>query len=1212
MPHDVFVSYATEDAAKADEVVRALEAAGIHCWIAGRDILPGTNWAAEIEQAIRQSRVMVLVVSPDFNRSVHTPKEIILGIDQKLHIVPIRTVGFQPWGHLRYFLADEQWLDASAEKLEERLNLITQVVRHYLARGSARNSQPDGTQPAKALGILPLGPLLKLEMWPPMKLGKDPSVWLQAWNALVPLTGRESDIEDLFQMIRAEGAFRWRVLFGEAGIGKTRIAIEFARQAMSEGWHAGFLSGDDLRRFVSADLVGAWRPCVPTLIIVDYAASKVADLRPLFKHLSAIEAEAAQDTDAAAAVPPVRVLLLERHADEARGWLNTLRAGGEGATRVYLRDVCYRGLKKLQPPGGKNPTGATAVNLTRKIIANTFERWAAIKGLPAPPLPDFTEKDWRAIQLRTDNRPLYLQMAALHACERGSAVELPAWGRGELLRSAVERERLYVETTCGANTPLCKAVAHITAILCLAGRGAAHDGRQWIQTVANELAAKGLGTLSVDTVEDQRKAIFTEAETGFSDVEAGIIQPDMVSEGFAAQVLREEDGGPPVETLKQVLRVSEKAWPNLVRMVQDLVGIERHLFPRHKKPGDEIPEIESIDSWLPPLLADRPMEELRKLTAVIPERSISLHRFALLVNEHLLSCIPADHIAERAECLLSLATHRIFQSRATRETHEQAIQELQEAVRLFSQLPLDDGKCGCRLQLARAYRRLENASSILREYEGAVRYILIAARLAGGDSYEDSTSSDASAKVDAASFRMPEGQEAMLEFANCLNNLGTNLKALKRTSEELSVLLRAVDVGEHLIAHNAQRYEPDLARYLNNLSLAQSAGNDLAGAILSSRRSARIRAEFALTNPDEFATPLSLTLRNLVAFEYSQKNVAGAQEATEQLIAIYDDLSARDPGSYRAELAQCYHNIGYLCDDTGNKAEGIRYTLEGLKIREELLESDFDYYALPLAWSHNNAGNMYHDIGDLAHAHPYLERAYALRLKWVESAPGRQLPELTKSADLMAKLCRDENDAEGEAVWLERTVRYAREIELPAGEGAMAEYSLAEALRRLGRTAEANVAAISSAQGFRKLFDASSSETDFTNWVEAGCNLSSALAFQGDWIDDGGALAQAIEVARQVLARLDPEKKAFSYLWGALMTNLGHAEYRQGELLGQIDGVRQGIESLQTALQHHIKHRNKSASDEPSQLLARAYEALANLQGTSNPGEKSLSTAGGT
>jgi len=1204
MPHDVFISYSSQDAVKANEVVRALEKAGVRCWIAERDILPGTaNWAADVERAISEARAMVLLVSPDFNRSVQTPKEMILAIAEKLFILPIRITDFQPWEHLRYFLADCQWVDASGEKLAQRLDLVSTVLRNYLARGPAavafeRLSQPksDGLQPAQALGILPLGASLKLDMWRPMKLRNDqPSLWLQAYNALVPMTGREPEIEELFQMIWAEGLFRWRIFFGEAGIGKTRLAIEFARKAQSDGWYAGFLSGSNLQSFVSAGSFKAWRPCLPTLVVVDYAASKVADLRRFFEHLSAMEAENDSDMDAAEATPPVRVLLLERHADEARGWLHELLSAGESVTGDLLRSTCYLGLKKLQPPGGLATSGTVSSDFTRQIILNTFERWATITGRHAPPLPDFTEKDWRNIQLRTGNRPLYLQMAAIHACERGSAVQLPAWGRGELLRAAVAREREYVKAECAGNADLCKAVEHITAILCLAGGGAAR-GRQWIQAVGEEL--RGIGVfISPNKVEENRRAIFAEPQKNSSDVETGVIQPDIVSEGFAAQVLQGEEGGPPYESLKQVLRLAGvKAWANLVRMVQDLVGIEKQLFP--------CGEIGSIDSWLPPLLADRSTEELHQLTNIIPERSISLHEFAVIVNEHLLKCVPADHVAERAECLLLLGIHRIRSSRTTREALEQAIRELQEAITLFGQLPLADGQRGCRLKMAKAYRLIDTAFTSLMKYQDAAINSAIAARLASGET-GDCRVQDMATEIDVAALRTPDGQQSMSEFADCLNNLGMNLNSLQRCSEALATMQRAVEVGEKLIAYNWHQYAPDLARYLNNLSQAQVSCNDLEGAVLSSRRSAQIRSEFARENPDEFAQPLSFTLENLVKHEYSLKNVAGAQAATEQLIAVYDDLSARDPASYRAPLAQCYHNIGYLVDSTGNKAEGIRYTLEAVKIREELLESDFDRHALGLAWSHNNVGNMYHELSDFAKAHTHLERSYALRLKWVENAPGRQLPELINSANLMAKLCRDENDEQAEVTWLERTVRHGRSAELPLADRAMAAHSLAEALGRLGRTSEAAAAAASAAEDFLKEFNSRSPEDNLSMWANAGCNLASALTLQGDWTNDPEVLARGMEVSQQVLSRINPEEGDLSFVWGALMNNLGHAQYRQSELLGQIEGLRKGIESLKAGAHHQRKHGYNAAAEETTQLIVRAQDAAVRMQGMSNSGAAS-------
>ncbi len=58
---DVFVSYASQDAAVADAIVEALEAHGIKCWIAPRDVRPGTVYADAIVGAINESKALVLV-----------------------------------------------------------------------------------------------------------------------------------------------------------------------------------------------------------------------------------------------------------------------------------------------------------------------------------------------------------------------------------------------------------------------------------------------------------------------------------------------------------------------------------------------------------------------------------------------------------------------------------------------------------------------------------------------------------------------------------------------------------------------------------------------------------------------------------------------------------------------------------------------------------------------------------------------------------------------------------------------------------------------------------------------------------------------------------------------------------------------------------------------------------------------------------------------
>ena len=69
MPHDVFVSYSSDDKPTAESVCATLENKGIRCWMAPRDVLPGVDWGGAIIDAINASHVMVLVYSAKANDS---------------------------------------------------------------------------------------------------------------------------------------------------------------------------------------------------------------------------------------------------------------------------------------------------------------------------------------------------------------------------------------------------------------------------------------------------------------------------------------------------------------------------------------------------------------------------------------------------------------------------------------------------------------------------------------------------------------------------------------------------------------------------------------------------------------------------------------------------------------------------------------------------------------------------------------------------------------------------------------------------------------------------------------------------------------------------------------------------------------------------------------------------------------------------------------
>ena len=90
MAHDLFISYSTQDKLTADAACATLEAAGVRCWIAPRDITPGIEWGAAIVAAISHCRAMLLIFSASANDSPQIRREVERAVSKGIPVIPLR------------------------------------------------------------------------------------------------------------------------------------------------------------------------------------------------------------------------------------------------------------------------------------------------------------------------------------------------------------------------------------------------------------------------------------------------------------------------------------------------------------------------------------------------------------------------------------------------------------------------------------------------------------------------------------------------------------------------------------------------------------------------------------------------------------------------------------------------------------------------------------------------------------------------------------------------------------------------------------------------------------------------------------------------------------------------------------------------------------------------------------------------------------------
>ncbi len=256
--------------------------------------------------------------------------------------------------------------------------------------------------PAAAL----VQPLLEVPERRLLECESTPGMLLRADAGVVPFHGREHEVADFLEWSDNGRPLAVRLLTGEGGMGKTRLAIEIARILAGRGWQSGF---------VPRSLAGpaTWWSRVrhegsPVFMVVDYAEHEAQTLLPLLRECLRRRAER------------VRFLLLARNAFD--WWDELLEAGDEVGDLLQGPATAVRSLGPL----------ASSDEARQKTFRVAVEKFANARDRPKPggPLPNLSPRYF--------SRVLLIHIAALAAID-GVVVR----GEGGLLAYLLRRERRF-------------------------------------------------------------------------------------------------------------------------------------------------------------------------------------------------------------------------------------------------------------------------------------------------------------------------------------------------------------------------------------------------------------------------------------------------------------------------------------------------------------------------------------------------------------------------------------------------------------------------------------------------------------------------------------------------------------------------------------------------------------------------------------------------
>lgn len=146
MDHDVFISYSSQDMKAAQAICHVLEQKEIRCWMAPRNIPPGSDYGDVIDDAIKSCKVVVVIFSETAAESQWVKGELNIAFEEQKTIIPFRLDNTPLKGQNRVMLNKTHWIDAYPDYKIKFNDLVAAVA---LSVGKEVHLEEDPPLPPK-------------------------------------------------------------------------------------------------------------------------------------------------------------------------------------------------------------------------------------------------------------------------------------------------------------------------------------------------------------------------------------------------------------------------------------------------------------------------------------------------------------------------------------------------------------------------------------------------------------------------------------------------------------------------------------------------------------------------------------------------------------------------------------------------------------------------------------------------------------------------------------------------------------------------------------------------------------------------------------------------------------------------------------------------------------------------------------------------------
>jgi len=1015
--YDAFISHNGADKPSVERIAAALQAQGLDCYLDKWDILPGDQWLENLANGLIKSRTILIFIGTH-GIGPYQREEVDAALRRKVEqrqncVIPVLLLGASPEDIAKFsiFLQGTHAL---------RFYDLDDPLPHRLLAGLVRGEDPNHLrQLIRDTAHAPADLLQMLNQWLSGlriewredecqisegmgqrclniadlsdSFNPDSIEYLLSWKSqLTGLLGREQELKVLHDWADAKTEISVRLIVGEGGTGKTRLAFEFARELKQrKNWQAGEAQG----------LAGCWYTgSSGTLLVIDYPEQRPEKVTAL------LEALANQ--------PPkkkLRVLLLGRNGD----FLNQLTLTAQAIVAPHLR---LEGLT--------NDSAAWEL-FQQAWLQLHIRKPAAVPAVPPLPMAQETFAQWQQ-KNTAHGRPLFVLALAVRLELDPDAQALNAQAIIRTLTQQFEINRLIKEAQ--KNNFNAFSLVMLRALAVLSGRLESQALRDLIQASATLQLDIQLPTLP----QLKQTSLWERKERGAIPA----LQPDLLAADLLHYALTElaDDQSDIWQYLGlEAATNTAEASSILGRVIYDARSILNHTWPmktlidcvvhepqRCQKISDALNRDYLEHTLLPLAIAtdqallehtDSPpvkavyLNNLSNRLAQAGDRAAGLAAIQRAVEIY--EQLAKDNFAAYGPDLAS-SLNNLSNCLAQAGERAKGLAAIQRAVQICEQLAKDNFAAygpdlamslnNLSVRLAEAGERAKGLAAIQRAVE--IREQL--------------------AKDNFAAYGPV--------LAQSLNNLSIRLAQAGERAKGLAAIQRAVEIYEQLAKDNFAAYGPDLAMSLNNLSIDLAEAGERAKGLAAIQRAVEIREQLAKDNFAAYGPVLAQSLNNLSIDLAEAGERAKGLAAIQRAVEIYEQLAKDNFAAYGPDLAASLNNLSIDLAEAGERAKGLAAIQRAVEIREQLAKDNFAAYGPDLAASLNNLSNRLAQAGDRAGGLAAIQRAVEIHEQLAEDNFAAYGPDLAMSLNnLSIRLAQAGERAKGLAA-IQRAVQIYEQL----------------------------------------------------------------------------------------------------------------------------------------------------------------------------------------